>query len=70
MSQHLHCYGYRGSKDPRLPQEHICYWCLLSDADVDNFMALQELAVKLGTMFHVRKSGIKTKTELSKTLGK
>lgn len=34
MSQRLHRYGYRGSKDPRLPEEHICYWCLLSDAVV------------------------------------
>ncbi|KAF2841956.1 DNA-binding protein [Patellaria atrata CBS 101060] len=27
--QHLHCYGYRGAKDPRIPKLYACYKCIL-----------------------------------------
>ena len=31
--QHLHCYGYLGKDDIRLPTVHICYQCLLNEED-------------------------------------
>lgn len=67
--QHLHCYGYMGSQDPRLPEEHVCYWCLLGDTDVKGYAALQELAVQRRAMFYISKNGMRTKTDLSKALG-
>lgn len=31
--QHLHCYGYHGKDDIRLPKIHVCYQCLLDETD-------------------------------------
>lgn len=67
--QHLHCYGYTGAADPRLPEEHVCYWCLLGDTDVENYKNLQKLAVRRRAVFHVAKSGLRTRTDLSKVMG-
>jgi hypothetical protein len=69
MWQHLHCYGYTCSEDPRLPDEHVCYWCLLGDTDTGNYTALQEIAVQRRAMYHVSKSGMRTKTDLANILG-
>jgi hypothetical protein len=67
--QHLHCYGYTGGEDPRLPEDHVCYWCLLGDTDVENYKNLQQLAVRRRAMFHVARSGLRTRTDFSKALG-
>jgi hypothetical protein len=67
--QHLHCYGFTGAADPRLPEEHVCYWCLLGDTDVENYKSLQKLAVRRRAIFHVAKSGMRTRTDLSKVMG-
>ncbi|PIA94498.1 hypothetical protein CB0940_08124 [Cercospora beticola] len=44
--QHLHCYGFTGSDDPRIPDEHACYECLLGDNDTGLLAALRDLALK------------------------
>lgn len=67
--QHLHCYGYTGAKDPRLPDEHVCYWCLLGDTDEKRYKALQTLATKRRAMFHVARNGLRTQTDLGVALG-
>lgn len=68
--QHLHCYGYTGAEDPRLPEEHVCYWCLLGDTDQERYNALQMFATKRRTMFHVARNGLRTQTDLGVALGK
>ena len=67
--QHLHCYGYTCSDDPRLPDEHFCYWCLLGDTGTSNYTALQEIAVERRAMYHVSKNGMRTRTDLTNLLG-
>ena len=49
--------------------EHVCYWCLLADTEVDNYNRLQRLAVERRAMFHMAESGLRTRTEFSKSLG-
>ncbi|OCL02733.1 hypothetical protein AOQ84DRAFT_348717 [Glonium stellatum] len=43
--QHLHCYGYRGSDDPRIPAIHACYQCLLQDKEGPLLRELKDLAL-------------------------
>ncbi|ORY13070.1 HORMA domain-domain-containing protein [Clohesyomyces aquaticus] len=43
--QHLHCYGYRGSDDPRIPTVHACYDCLLQGAEHELLRELRCLAL-------------------------
>ncbi|KAI9867808.1 MAG: DNA binding protein [Trichoglossum hirsutum] len=33
QSQHVHCYGYHSSHDPRIPNPHACYSCLLGGTE-------------------------------------
>lgn len=66
--QHLHCYGFTGSEDSRLPKEHICYWCLLGESNVANYKALQQLALERRGMYRVCHKGMRTKTDLANDL--
>lgn len=43
--QHLHCYGYLGSDDPRVPDIHACYRCLLQEKEAPLLRELQDLAL-------------------------
>jgi len=51
-----------------LPEEHVCYGCLLGDRDVSNYKALQELSLQRRAMYHVSKSGMRTRTDLAMLL--
>ncbi|KAH0562398.1 hypothetical protein GP486_002908 [Trichoglossum hirsutum] len=33
MLQHVHCYGYHSNQDPRIPNPHACYSCLLGGTE-------------------------------------
>jgi len=43
--QHLPCYGYRNSEDPRIPEIHACYKCLLLDKELDIYRKLEGFAL-------------------------
>lgn len=43
--QHLHCYGYRGTDDPRIPTIHACYKCLLAEKEAPLLRDLHGLAL-------------------------
>ncbi|KAK6439802.1 hypothetical protein LTR95_003979 [Oleoguttula sp. CCFEE 5521] len=66
--QHLHCYGYIGESDPRLPEDHYCYWCLLSKSDSPTFAILQTLALKRRGLYSVNEHGMGTKQDLARQL--
>lgn len=66
--QHLHCYGYVGEEDPRIPREHICYPCLLGTQDRDLWNSLVQLATERRAMFAVSRNGLRTKTDLKNFL--
>jgi len=68
--QHLHCYGYIGAKDPRLPEEHTCYQCLLGDNEPRTLAMLQELALKRRVMHFLSRNKIKTQHELADSMGR
>ena len=67
--QHLHCYGYTGNDDARLPNEHICYWCLLGDNEKATYKKLGELAIKRRGMHLAMQKGLKSQTEFAEDLG-
>ncbi|KAK4545923.1 hypothetical protein LTR36_002487 [Oleoguttula mirabilis] len=67
--QHLHCYGYTGSDDPRLPEDHTCYQCLLGDGEEDLLLKLQSLAMKRRGMHLAVKKGVKTQRDFATDLG-
>ncbi|KAK5174176.1 uncharacterized protein LTR77_001256 [Saxophila tyrrhenica] len=67
--QHLHCYGYKGQDDERLPEVHVCYDCLLSDDDTSTRSRLQELTMKRRAMYHALSSGLSTPNQLAGALG-
>nr|OQO24264.1 hypothetical protein B0A51_10124 [Rachicladosporium sp. CCFEE 5018] len=67
--QHLHCYGYTGESDPRLPEDHYCYWCLLGKSDSPTFAILQTLAPQRRGLYSVNEHGMGTKQDLGRLLG-
>jgi meiosis-specific protein HOP1 len=68
--QHLACYGYLGLEDPRIPETHACYNCLLAlDKDQSLLRELDELALFRKGMICVMEQGFSKDSELSKQLG-
>ena len=67
--QHLHCYGYTGAEDPRLPDEHTCYQCLLGDAEPEVLVTLRQLAVRRRGMQYALQYGLTTLQEFADGLG-
>ncbi|SMQ49166.1 unnamed protein product [Zymoseptoria tritici ST99CH_1A5] len=67
--QHIHCYGFSGSKDPRLPEEHTCYQCLLGGMDEDLLTKMEDLALLRRGMGIVLHDGLQRKTDLGKLMG-
>lgn len=66
--QHLHCCGYVGENDPRLPEDHYCYCCLVDETDV--LKAIQELALERRALFYVFHFGMRSKADMTNVLGK
>lgn len=67
--QHLHCLGYVGEKDPRIPEEHFCNTCVLDTGDVNTLKAIQELASQRRALFFACQIGIRSKADMSNLLG-
>jgi len=68
--QHLHCYGYTGASDPRLPDDHICYQCLMGDEEQATLTKLQALALKRRGMHFALQNGLKNQRDFATDLGK
>lgn len=66
--QHLHCYGYAGSDDPRLPEEHACYQCLLGGEE-QLLERLKDLALKRRGMHMAVKKGAKSQRDFAEDMG-
>ena len=67
--QHTDCYGYLGEKDPRIPEDHACYECLLEKKEGPVLSQLRDLAL-LRTAFRAMKSdgGVNGPQELKEIL--
>lgn len=69
--QHCHCYGYLGLRDPRIPDKHACYLCLLGKKEGGLLKELRDL-VLLRNAVHVlkRDGGLKNINSLKSDLRK
>lgn len=68
--QHLPCYGFTGNSDPRIPEEHTCYTCLLGEDAVTVRRKLQELALRRRTIDIALHDGLSTVDDLASDLSK
>ncbi|OCK84967.1 hypothetical protein K432DRAFT_439681 [Lepidopterella palustris CBS 459.81] len=66
--QHLHCYGYRGSDDPRIAKVHACYQCLLQDKEMPLLRELKDLALLRRGVHIIRAQGYSNDREFSSAL--
>ncbi|TKA78562.1 hypothetical protein B0A55_02804 [Friedmanniomyces simplex] len=68
MWQHLPCYGYTAGDDPRLPETHVCYQCLLGDEEKLTLKKLKDLAMNRRGMDFALQQGLWTQGELARDL--
>lgn len=68
--QHLHCYGFTGATDPRMPDEHVCYSCLLGKTESQTLHKLCELIQRRRIMQFILLEGPKKVTETAVALRK
>lgn len=69
--QHLHCYGYLDTQDDQLPDDHVCYRCLLRDnASQQVLDHLKTVALQRRTVYVSRHQGVRTLKELATTMRK
>ncbi|KAK1822511.1 hypothetical protein LTR12_003074 [Friedmanniomyces endolithicus] len=68
MWQHLPCYGYMTNGDPRLPDDHACYQCMLGGEEKLTLHKLQDLAMKRRAMHSVLQHGLRTQAEFAHDL--
>ncbi|KAM3416644.1 Meiosis-specific protein hop1 [Cercospora zeina] len=61
--QHLNCYGFTGEADPRLPDYHVCYECLLGSHDASTLAVLSRLTLKRRTMSLALHRGLPSRPE-------
>ncbi|KAK5131638.1 hypothetical protein LTR08_000765 [Meristemomyces frigidus] len=66
--QHLHCYGYTGTSDPRVPEDHICYQCLLGGEEQGLLDKVRALALKRRGMHLALRKGLTTQREFADEL--
>ncbi|KAF2812571.1 uncharacterized protein BDZ99DRAFT_496961 [Mytilinidion resinicola] len=66
--QHLHCYGYCGSDDPRIPVVHACYNCLLQDKEAPRLPEMRDLALQRRGMHIIEKQGYTNDRDFSAAL--
>ncbi|KAI5361915.1 Putative HORMA domain, Zinc finger, FYVE/PHD-type, Zinc finger, RING/FYVE/PHD-type [Septoria linicola] len=68
--QHLHCYGFTGTDDPRLPDDHACFQCLLGGHDDTLLVNLREVALKRRAMSFALQHGLqRNREDLAKSMG-
>ncbi|KAK0946654.1 hypothetical protein LTR29_001823 [Friedmanniomyces endolithicus] len=68
MWQHLPCYGYMTNDDPRLPDDHVCYQCMLGGEEMITLHKLQDLAMKRRAMDFALQHGLRTQEEFANDL--
>lgn len=66
--QHVHCYGFRGSDDPRIPTIHACYQCLLQDKEAPLLRELGDLALLRRGLHVIEVEGYSNDKELASML--
>nr|POE74649.1 meiosis-specific protein hop1 [Quercus suber] len=66
---HLHCYGYTGSHDPRLPDEHACYKCLLGEEEAILSRRLTDLSLVRRGIHFAQEHGLTTQQQFGKDMG-
>ena len=67
--QHLHCYGYTDRHDIRLPDDHVCYQCLLGDSEQLIFRRLRDLTLKRRAMSFALRHGLTTQRQFTADYG-
>ncbi|KAK5113843.1 hypothetical protein LTR62_003227 [Meristemomyces frigidus] len=67
--QHLPCYGYTGVDDPRLPDDHTCYQCLLGEHEQATLVKLKDLALKRRVMDFAVQRGLRSQKRIAEDLG-
>ncbi|KAH9810921.1 HORMA domain [Teratosphaeria destructans] len=66
--QHLPCYGYIGRDDPRIPNDHVCYQCLLGDEEQPLLESLKELSTRRRGMDFALLHGLKSMKQFAKDM--
>jgi hypothetical protein len=68
--QHLHCYGFTGEDDTRLPaDDHVCYQCLLGGREEGRLEMLGKLAVTRRAVYLAQQEGLTTQRDFALKLG-
>ncbi|KAF1998309.1 hypothetical protein P154DRAFT_564865 [Amniculicola lignicola CBS 123094] len=68
MWQHLHCYGYLGTDDPRVPAVYACYQCLLEGKNDKVLRELRTITLFRRAIHLLEKRDISGDKELSTAL--
>ncbi|KAF2261589.1 DNA-binding protein [Lojkania enalia] len=66
--QHVHCYGYRGLDDQRLPKDHACYQCLLQGKHDALFRELRGLVLLRRAIYILEARGYSNDKQLAQIL--
>ncbi|KAH0544383.1 hypothetical protein FGG08_001524 [Glutinoglossum americanum] len=71
QSQHAHCYGYHGDHDPRIPNPHACYSCLLGGTEIQILEELRQDCIVRRALKLICENGYPTSDKrFSEILGK
>ncbi|KKK13584.1 hypothetical protein AOCH_002751 [Aspergillus ochraceoroseus] len=62
--QHLVCYGYEGVQDPRIPDVHACYRCLLEQNESSILHEVKKLTLVRRTLRVILEEGYPCRTAL------
>ncbi|KAF2401012.1 DNA-binding protein [Trichodelitschia bisporula] len=66
--QHLCCYGYEGTDDPRIPAVHICYKCLLGESEASLLRELEHFILLRKGVHVIMEWGYNNDREFSEAL--
>lgn len=69
LCQHVVCYGYLGIEDPRMPDLHVCYTCLLGGKEEALLRQLKDMALGRKVARAVLGGTCHTEYEVSKAIG-
>ncbi|KAH4055046.1 hypothetical protein HBI46_048770 [Parastagonospora nodorum] len=67
--QHVHCCGYHGGDDHRIPHTHICYSCLLGGESPQNLRSMRDRAIRRRVVHLLSQHGYDGKAQLGKAIG-
>ncbi|KAF1813855.1 DNA-binding protein [Eremomyces bilateralis CBS 781.70] len=66
--QHTECYGFHGTNDPKIPNPHACYECLLRQKDPSLLSEICNLALLRKAVKVIDTEGYHTQASFSRTL--